>query len=158
MKKCVEVGLLSSAIFNNPLSVRNLNNPITVGITQFVLDHATDTSPSKVMQMAKLFDGFGYCNLASSVTGEDMSISRCNHRCLSCLCAIVHLCRVCQSVGANEEPSKWLAQYVHFSRNTEHYSQIAEIKWHLRKTAWYVLHTVNCEVLHLPSVLYEIML
>ena len=91
MKKCVEVGLIPSAIFNNPLSVDNLNDPTAVGITQFVLDHATDTSPSKVKQMAKLFGRFGYPNLASSMTGEVMSISSCSHHCLSCLRAIVLL-------------------------------------------------------------------
>ena len=73
LKQCVEVGVLSSRIFDD--SVEDLEDPTAVGITTFVLGNLIEAKPSKVKRMATLFEGFGYLSLASAMTGESVSIT-----------------------------------------------------------------------------------
>lgn len=74
LKQCVEAGLLPSSIFDYPFYL-NREDPTAVGITKFVLDNVKDAKPLTVKRMTTLFKGFGYHNLASSMTGEGLSVA-----------------------------------------------------------------------------------
>ena len=73
LKQCVDVGLVPSTIFDSLSNYATLADPTAVGITKFVLYHASDFSPAKVKQVAKLFERYGCLDLSTSMTGESMS-------------------------------------------------------------------------------------
>ena len=87
LKQCVDTGLVPSTIFNSLHNHTTLEDPTEVGVTQFVLNYASDFSPSRVKQVANLFESYGYHDLASSMTGEDMSIF--NYSVLSYVCMLM---------------------------------------------------------------------
>lgn len=74
LKQCVEAGLLPSGVFDLPFYL-HLEDPTAVGITKFVLDNVKDAKPLTVKRMATLFKGFGYHSLATSMTGEGLSVA-----------------------------------------------------------------------------------
>ena len=95
LKQCVDVGLISSTMFDSLPNYLRLADPTAVGVTQFVLDHASDFTPAKVKQVAKLFEGYGYQKLASSMTGEDMNIPLTAFCSCLLMCCSVCSCRIC---------------------------------------------------------------
>lgn len=78
LKKCVDISLVPSAIFDSWHDHAKLDDPTAVGVPQFVLDHASDFSPAKVKKVAKLFEDYGYHSLASSLRGEGLCTFNCS--------------------------------------------------------------------------------
>ena len=101
LKKCVDISLVPSTIFDSLHNHAKLDDPTAVGVPQFVLDHASDFSPAKVKKVAKLFDGYGYHSLASSLKGEGKRTFNCSL--LSSLIMCVPMFACVEVAGLSEQ-------------------------------------------------------